>query len=428
MKGFGTVVTGTAVSGAVSAGEEIETLPTGQRFRVRGLQVHGTVVESARAGERTAINLAGAEKSDLARGMTLATSGALRTTTIADVHLTMLDDSRALKSGTRFHFHNLTAETIATLQRYNATTGYARLRFDAPMLLLPGDRFILRQFSPVVTVGGGTVLDAQPIKSSSESFLQTIQRGGDEEQLFARIERRGDLGLSIADAGAEMGTTKAHIEEAAQRLETSGRIVRAGEVLVGRERFLHATQQMLETVGRFHETNPLLAGMSREELRHGLRIPAAIFEAALRRLINEGKIEEKAELLRSAGHKVVMKDDESAARQEIERAFANAGLRVPAMNEVLSGLKMDHGRAKKIMALLLRDRVLIKLGDDLVFHSSALESLRSTMREYKTNSATIDVGRFKEITNVSRKYAIPLLEFLDRERITRRQGDVRLIL
>jgi selenocysteine-specific elongation factor len=225
-----------------------------------------------------------------------------------------------------------------------------------------------------------------------------------------------------------MGTTKDHIEEAAQRLETSGRIVRSSAVMVTQERFLHTKQQLLESVGRFHESNPLAGGVSREELRQSLRLPAAIFETALEQLISEGKIEEKAELLRSAGHNVVMKDDESAARQEIERAFAVAGLKVPAMNEVLSGVKMDLTRAKKIVALLLRDRVLIKLGDDLVFHSSALESLRSTMRDYKTSSPTIDVGRFKEITNVSRKYAIPLLEFLDRERITRRQGDVRIIL
>jgi selenocysteine-specific elongation factor len=428
MKGFGTVVTGTAVSGAVSAGEDIEALPAGRRFRVRGLQVHNLAVESARAGERAAINLAGAEKSDLARGMTLTTSGALRATNLADVHLTMLDDSRELKSGMRFHFHNLTAETIATLQRFSSTTGYARLRFASPMILLPDDRFILRQFSPVVTVGGGTVLDAQPMKSSSESFLEVIDHGDDGDQLYARIERRRDVGLSMADAGAEMGTTKGHIEEAARRLETSGRIVRSRAVMVTQEQFLHTKQQLLESVGRFHESNPLAGGVSREELRHSLRSPTAIFEASLERLINEGKIEERAELLRSAGHNVVMKDDESAARHEIEQAFAVAGLKVPAMNEVLSAVKMDLTRAKKIVALLLRDHVLIKLGDDLVFHSSALESLRNTMREYKTSSATIDVGKFKEMTNVSRKYAIPLLEFLDRERITRRQGDVRVLL
>jgi selenocysteine-specific elongation factor len=425
MAGFGTVVTGTMVSGGVRVGDEVEVQPGGVRFRVRGLQVHNQPADAAQAGERVAINLASAQKIDLARGMSLVEPGSLRATSLADARLRFLEDL-PIKTGLRFHFHNFTGETIATLQRYDPSTGFARLRLSVPMLLLPGDRFILRKYSPVTTVGGGEVLDATVLKSSSDTFLSSMSLGGKSERLFARVERRGTQGFMLRDAVAETGWTQSEVEKLANEL--NGRIVRAGDMLLAAEHFESAAKHLLEAVSRFHEANPLVPGASSDEIRGGLYLSYPVFNAIVESLRREKKLEESGEVLRLAGRGVVMKDDESAARHTIERAFADAGLKVPAMSEVLSGVDLDKARAYKIVTLLLRDKVLVKLGDELVFHSAALSALRTTVRTHKAKSPTIDVAQFKQITQVSRKYAIPLLEFLDRERVTRRQGDVRIIL
>jgi selenocysteine-specific elongation factor len=428
MKGFGTVVTGTLVSGSVTVGDEVAALPGENRFRVRGIQVHNAAMESAHAGERTALNLAGAQKTDLARGMTLAPPDIFATTSLLDAHLEMIDSARLPKAGRHFHLHSFTAESTARLQYLSATTGHARLRLATPMLLLPGDRFILRQFSPVVTVGGGVVLDATPLKSSSESLLRVMLEGSASEQLLARIERKGRNGLSASNAIAETGWTRGRVEAFATELAATKKIVPLPGAFIATEHFTHLLQLLLESLGRFHERNPLASGVGRKELRDSLHLTPEVFATAITQLVADKKIEETADLLRLAGRAVMLKDDESQARHTIEQAFASAGLRVPAMKDILAALPLDTARSHKIVTILLREGLLVKLGDDLVFHASALQSLRQTMRDYKSKSATIDVARFKEIASVSRKYAIPLLEFLDRERITRRQGDVRIIL
>jgi selenocysteine-specific elongation factor len=214
----------------------------------------------------------------------------------------------------------------------------------------------------------------------------------------------------------------------ADELASSVRIVRAGDVFMAAEHFHHAAHLLLEAIARFHEMDPLVPGINREELRSSLRFSTAVFAAVVARSSEEKKVEEMGEQLRLSGRGVTLKDDEAQARRTIEDAFASAGLKVPAMKEVLASLPLDKTRAHKIVTLLLRDRILIKLADDLVFHATALNALRQAVRAYKAQSPTIDVAGFKELTAISRKYAIPLLEFLDRERITRRQGDLRVIL
>jgi selenocysteine-specific elongation factor len=171
-----------------------------------------------------------------------------------------------------------------------------------------------------------------------------------------------------------------------------------------------------------------VAGISKEELREKLGLHPEVMQTLLTELVTGKKVDVAGEQVRLAGRGVELKDEESKAKKEIEQAFAAAGLKVPYMDEVLSRLPVDKARAQKLVTLLLRDRVLVKLADNLVFHQNALQGLRQAMTEYKTQSPKIDVGRFKDLTGVSRKYAIPLLEYLDRERVTRRVGDERVIL
>jgi selenocysteine-specific elongation factor len=435
MKGFGTVVTGTLVAGAIRKEDELELFPAGKRVRVRGVQVHGAAAEKAVAGERTALNLAGVEKQELERGMALASPGLLRTSSRMDVKLSLLPSAKALKHGARVHLHAFTVETIATVNLYEdrqlkpGAEAFAQLRLSNPLLLAPEDRFIIRQFSPVVTIGGGLVLDAAPVQKMAlearMAFLKSQASGDPKANLLARIARRAQQGLALSQAVAETGWPKDVIEA---QLKQKPAVVSLGNLLIQTQAFEQVKREILEAAEEFHKQNRLAAGMTAASLREGAHSNAEVFNASLDALLQDRKIETVGELLRLPGRGVVMKDEESESRKVIEQTFAAAGLRVPALKDVLAGLKIDQARAHKIMTLLLREKVLIKVSDDLVFHQAALTQLRQTLAAQKLLSPRLDVARFKELTGVSRKYAIPLLEYLDRERVTKRVGDERVIL
>jgi selenocysteine-specific elongation factor len=435
MKGFGTVVTGTLVAGTIRKEEELEVFPAGKPVRVRGVQVHGSPAEAAVAGQRTALNLAGLSTEELARGMTLATADTFHSTSQVDTLLTLLSSAKPLKDGARVHFHAYTSATIAEARLYGAKQlkpgdeQYVRLRLSEPALLLPGDRFIVRQFSPVVTIGGGVVLDASPASRKPRAqdaiaFLNTMRNGSPEQVLAARVARRGTIGLHLDDIPGEMNI---RLEEATKLGATPG-LVWCDQVLVGLTAYTEAGTNALQAVKKFHDANPLVAGMSKEELRDRVNLGPEVYYGVLGRLAEEKRLEIAGELVRSPGRGVVMKDEEAESKKIIEQAFASAGLKVPSLKEVLASLKVDKVRAQKIVTLLLRDKILLKISEELVFHQSALLDLRHKVAALKTTTPKIDVARFKNMTGVSRKYAIPLLEYLDRERVTRRVGDERVIL
>jgi len=239
-------------------------------------------------------------------------------------------------------------------------------------------------------------------------------------------------GLTLAEAVAETGWRRSEIVELAGALIEDGLLVGFQDRLFAEHEFELAQAGVLDAVSGFQGANPLSAGMSKgemqDELQRALEMAPELFAAAVESLAKAKKIELVHELVRLPGHGVVMKDEEAESKRTIEEAFATAGLKVPALQEVIAGLKIDKARAQKIVTLLLRDRVLVKISDELVFYRGALEQLRRDLAAYKTKSAKIDVAKFKELTGVTRKYAIPLLEYLDRERVTRRVGDVREIL
>jgi selenocysteine-specific elongation factor len=438
MKGFGTVVTGTLIAGKIQKEDEAEIFPLRRRVRIRGVQVHGSGTDKASAGQRTALNLSGATVEELVRGMTLAVPGVLEPAQQFDVQLALLKDAKPLKNRARVHLHAYSSETIAEVTLHQGSelkpgaSAFARLRTEDPLLLLPGDRLILRQFSPVITIGGGVVLDAFPLRRQKKDallqLLPVLASGSRRDVLAARILRRGQDGLALADAVRDMGLRKSVLEPLAADLLQRKQITRAGDLLVAVEAFNEARTRAVAALDAFHKANPLVAGISKEELREKLGLSAEVMQTVLAELVASKKAEVAGEQVRLAGRGVELKDEESKAKKEIEQAFAAAGLKVPYMDEVLSKLPVDRARAQKLVTLLLRDRVLIKLADNLVFHQNALQGLRQIMTDYKTKSPKIDVGRFKDLTGVSRKYAIPLLEYLDRERVTRRVGDERVIL
>jgi selenocysteine-specific elongation factor len=246
------------------------------------------------------------------------------------------------------------------------------------------------------------------------------------------VTRRGKRGLTLAEAVAEIALRPEEITAIARSLVQERLVVRFQDRLFAASEFGWARQNLLDAVSAFHEKDPLNPGKAKGEMQgemtHISRMAPELFEAALADLMKDRKLEVVGDLVRLPGHGAVMKDEEAESKKKIEEAFASAGLKVPALHEVIAGLKVDKIRAQKIVTLLLREKVLLKISEELVFHRSALEQLRSLIARQKAISPKVDVAKFKELTGVSRKYAIPLLEHLDRERVTRRVGDAREIL
>jgi selenocysteine-specific elongation factor len=438
MKGFGTVVTGTLIAGTIRKEHELELFPSGKRVRVRGVQVHGKSADHASAGERTALNLSGIEKHELERGMVLASPGLLQASSRIEVKLSLLPSAKPLKGGARVHLHAFTSEAIATVRPFEGkqlqagVEAFAQLQLSEPLLLLPGDRFIIRQFSPVVTSGGGEVLDAFPFRKAATSdrleFLRCLSAGNVSASVFARIQRHAQQGITVTQLTSETGLEQVVLDRSLADLHREKKIMRLRDLAMDAAAFTALTETLIKSVAEFHARNPLVAGIAKESLREKTGLSQAAFEAGLSFCVGERTLAITGELLHLPGRGVVMKDDEAESRRIIEHAFASAGLKVPALKDVLSSLKIDKTRAQKIMTLLLREKILIKVSDDLVFHQSALTELRKSLAAQKLISPRLDVARFKEITGVSRKYAIPLLEYLDRERVTKRVEEARVII
>ena len=456
MKGFGSVVTGTLISGTVKKEAEVEVHPIQRRLRVRGIQVHNQQVEEAQAGQRTAVNLAGIETGELARGMVLTDPGRFEVTQRIHTLFSLLPSAPPLKNGSRVHFHSGTVELIAKVLLLEESAGaeserklqpgqsaYVEFRLSDPALLLPGDRFIVRQFSPVITIGGGKVLDnwvprqavpaRSPRREETRKFLQVLETGSRQEILLGLLSRSPGGCLREEDLIAHTGWLAKECREAAQALRAANRAIFLQEnplVVAEAARLDRLRGEAIKLLERFHKENPLLPGLSKEALRSRVLSSAhpQIADAVFRQLVEQSQIVVSGETVRLTAHKIVLKEEEEQSKRQIARAFEQAGLMVPAVKEVLGKLSIERQRAEKILQILLQEGSLIRVSEDLVFHAEAIGKLRRLLAQYKVKSNRITVGAFKDLTQVSRKYAIPLLEYLDRERVTRRVGDERILL
>jgi selenocysteine-specific elongation factor len=448
MHGFGTVVTGTLISGSVAREQEGELHPGGRRLRVRGIQVHGETAERALAGQRTALNLAGIESQDLARGMVLAEPGRFRVTSLIDCALDLLPSAKPLKNRAPVHFHAGTAEVEAEVRLMEegaalrpGSRAYVRFILREPLLLVPGDRFIIRMFSPVVTIGGGVVIDVTGRRyrrgDRASQRLGILERGTAAEKV-ALLVRESECGLGAADLVVATGLGEAEIEQAA-RSEALVAFRQPELWLVDGEWARGALARVTDILREFHRLHPLTPGMAKEEVRSREfpEAPPFLLDALVARSAAvvarpgapvgpSSAIVAEGETLRLASHKVVLKQEEEQASASMEAVFEKAGLAVPPVSEALAKSGVDPARARTLLQILLRQGRLVKIGDDLVFHRSALDGLRQRLAPYK--GQRLGVPQFKDLAGVSRKYAIPLLEYLDRERVTRRDGDQRVVL
>jgi selenocysteine-specific elongation factor len=462
VKGFGTVVTGTLVSGTIGVEAELSLLPAGRVVKVRGVQVHGFAEAGAVAGQRAAVNLGGVELDEVHRGHSLVTPGTLAATRAIDARLELLPSStRGLKHGARVRFHQGTGEVLgrvalaAVLSRDEGAAtapgsevppgadAYVRLRLEAPAVLARGDRFIVRAYSPPVTIGGGVVLDPLPDRGpirtevSRQRFATldpanaaTMQEGVDRA-LAALVAARGPAGLPLAAVITRLGVAPADLPAVVERHAKAGTAVQVADVLAAPAVLERLGREVCRLVGDHHRAQPLLEGMPREEVRERLfaRAGAGVFEQVVASLVASGTLGGR-DRLALASHRVSLSPEEEAARRAIEQAYRAAGLKPPEPEAIAAEHAIDPATLERIVKLLVRQRVLVRL-ESLLFHEEALARLRQEMAAIKGAdgpAVRLDVAAFKARLGVTRKYAIPLLEYLDRERITRRVGEGRVLL
>ena len=450
MKGFGTVVTGTLVSGAIAQDEVLRVLPRDFEVKVRGVQVHGRKETRADAGHRVAVNLGGVEVTDLARGDTLCGAGAFEATRRVDAALDIIPGAGALRHGARVRFHQGTTEVLGRVALAGPRRGsgpsaeipaggsaYVRIRLERPAVLTRGDRFIIRAYSPPVTIGGGTVLDPLPPRAAIRTAAAlsrfraldgTGNRAADNDSaVLAFVEEREGAGLPRAALNARARLSRTEAGETIDRLVKSGRVALVGDLLVSSRVLQHVTSELLAALQAHHDAQPLSDGIAREEARERVfgRAAPVIFEHVVAALVTEQKIVATGRLA-LASHRVTLSPEEARAQETIEQLFRNAGLAPPDEAAVVAAANVPAPVADRVAKLLIRQKRLVRL-DTLLFHADALARLKADVRGMKGQS-TVDVPAFKERYGITRKYAIPLLEYLDRERVTRRVGNSRVVL
>ena len=469
MRGFGTVVTGTLVSGRIAVNSELMLMPGGRRTKVRGVQVHGEARPVSHAGQRVALNLAGIEVGELARGDTLADVAGLEATRRLDASVALLPGARPLKHGARVRFHQGTAEVMARValgaeaspresDDEGATEGaeaegggfaspfpallapggraYARLHLERPAALTRGDRFVLRAYSPPVTIAGGTVLDPRPPRGRLRSVAGRARSerlaGSDDatEAVRLMIEEAGGEGVPRAEMISRAGLPPVAAETLERTLTVRGDAVPVAGRLVAAGRLREIRQALIDAVTAFHRAHPLEPGLPREEARERLRrrASAAVFDHAVSELVDDGTLVASGHLA-LASHRVSLSPAEQRVHDAIDELYRNSGLTPPDREALSAATGADDDLLERMIRLLVREGRLERV-DALVFSAAALARLQREMAALgrDANAARIDVAAFKERFGVTRKFAIPLLEYLDRMRVTRRVGSERIVL
>jgi selenocysteine-specific elongation factor len=440
MRGFGTVVTGTLLSGQVSAGDRLELLPDGTAVTVRGVQVYGETVDTATAGQRTAVNLQGIDIDAVTRGDLLVTPGCLAPTHLIDARLRLLPE-HGLERLQRVRFHHGAAEILCRVALLEGNriepgdSGFVQLRLESPYACVPGDRFVVRRYSPMLTIGGGVVLDTAPAKHRPSdndvlALLASLEDAPPVERLAALVASRGTAGATEEHLRRRLFATTEELEAWATSLSAERRVLTAQHnplLLIDGARAAPLEQTVLAVMRAYHDEHALARTVPKSVLAAALprRLPEAVLDALVRDLAARGEIHEGAEGVSVAGHQVSLSEDQKHVRDALVQLYDAANWAPPSLDEAWKQL----GTASdEVFHLLVRTGELVRLRDDLVFHATRLEVLADELRSRYAPGDSFSVADFKEWTGVSRKHAIPLLEYLDEHRVTRREGDRRVRL
>jgi selenocysteine-specific elongation factor len=441
VRGFGTVVTGTLTAGRLAIDERVEIYPRGLESKVRGLQVHSHAVESAQAGQRTAVNLQGVERTAIERGDVVAPAGTLVQTVLLDATVELLADApRTLKLRERVRFHVGTQEVMARVLLVGETelpqgrASFGRFRLEAPVVALPGDRYVIRTYSPILTIGGGTLLDVAPPRFKRKApalraHLELLATGSPAEVVEEHLRQAGAAGARLVDLRARTPFGPELLRTLLEGLQKSGAVV-----AVDREAYLHrdandrlrtATLGLLEA---FHAEHPLRGGISREELRSRAgNAQEKVFAQLLGTLETEGVVRSEKDQVRLASHTIRLSPEQQRVVDGVEAEFRRALAAPPAVEETLAKFGVKGTEKHELFQLLLADRKLVRVRESLYFHAAALQEIQDTLVAHLKAKKELSPADMKDLFGVSRKYAIPLMEYFDAQRVTVRQGERRVL-
>lgn len=444
MKGFGTVVTGTLASDHIKTGEEVQILPENISARIRGIQVHNQPVEEAWSGQRTAINLQGIEKSVINRGNVLVRPQTVWTSQRLDVFIEYLaSNSKNLKNRTLVRLHTGTSEIISRIiilekdELVPGEKGFAQLVLSDKDVVVAGDHFVLRSYSPITTIGGGQIIDPLPRKhkrllNKIIEELNLLREGNLQEKISVILERTAFTGINLQRLAFRLGIKAKIIKEALESLFSGKKafLMDSDDTTVISAYFFNKLEEMIvNNVTDYHKKNPLKGGMSKEELKGSLEndIPPKLFNMVLNSLNKKGTIASDKDNVRMAKHQVELAGDLDSLRQDIAGIYNRAGLAPPSLNDVVNNFKDRKAKANSIISLMLKEGDLIKINEELCFSRDHLNKLQNDYTQMLIKDGKATPASFKELTGLSRKYIIPLMEYFDMNKLTVRVGDHRVL-
>ena len=441
VKGFGTVVTGTLMAGRLAVEDRVQVYPKGVEAKIRGLQTHGRPVPEARAGQRTAVNLQGVERAAIERGDVIGLPAMLVPTLLVDGTLELLKDApRAVRSRTRVRFHAGTSEIMARVllldrpELLPGETAFARFRLEAPLVALPGDRFVVRSYSPIVTIGGGTLLDVDPprfkLKAPTHlAHLKLLQEGSADAVLEEHVRHVGVAGVRLPALSGRVAFGPGRLRGLLDGLVSAGRVL-----VIDRDWYLHAESfarlrgLAVQALESFHRAHPLRPGMSREELRgRSGSADERVYAALLAALEAEGVVRSERDKVRLAAHAVRLSAEQQRVVDRVEEEFRRAGAAPPGPEEALTRAGIKGDEEHELFQVLVQGGTLVRVKESLFFHAKALDAIQEKLIAMLRERKEIGPGDIKDLLGISRKYAIPLLEFFDQRRVTTRVGERRVL-
>lgn len=445
MKGFGTVITGTAVSGRIKTGEDLMFYPSRKSGKIRGIQVHNKDTKEAEAGHRTAINLQGLEKEAISRGEIAATVDCLQPSYLLDARFIYLDSNKKpYKNRARVRVHTGTAEIMGRIvlledeELQPGSGANVQILLEEQIGCWPGDKYVVRSYSPVQTIGGGIVFNGSPRKRKrfrpiNKNIFQTYRENNPEELAQFHIQESSYNGITLDRLAVKMGIFGKRLSKILQHPLSARKILlveQDKQRMVSSGVYEKLVEKLSAVLTGYHKENPLKSGLPKEELRSLLYrgLDQRLFQFLLNDLQKKKVIAQDQALIRMADHRISMKDEEKTLRRELESFFSQATLAPPTLKEVLARFnKYQPQLVKEVLAIMINGGQLVKVTEDLYFHKPAIESLQEKLLAHLAKEKEIDMPAFKEMTGLSRKFSVPLLEYFDRIKITIRVGDKRIL-
>ncbi|HDZ62255.1 MAG TPA: selenocysteine-specific translation elongation factor [Nitrospirae bacterium] len=437
LKGFGTVISGTAVSGSISVNDHVEILPRGIRSKVRGLQSHGEAIKTAYAGQRVAVNLQGIEKEEIRRGDVLTAQGKVIPTSVIDARIELLKDVpfTSLKNRSLVHFHTGTSELVGRIIMYDkdelkpGESAFGQFRLMHPLAVMAGDRYVIRRFSPLLTIGGGEILDTSPRRRKRKdgySDLEVFEQGGLEEKALMKIYHAGIAGLALSDLEGWVSAGLNEIERVTGTLVRKGEAVQVDDRLVSRQAFEDFSGRIISVIKEFHLKNPLRPGMLKEELRSVYKwLDQRLFEGLLSRV---GGIAIEKEIVRLESFKIALGLDKKGVKAKILKHLEGSEFQPPANEDLAKAVSVTGKELSELLKLMASEGIVVRINDAVYLPASSYSKMIERLKGFFAKKKEMTVGEFRDILGTSRKFALPFLEYLDSNRITIRVGDVRKLL